>query len=92
MRKLNKIKGPPTKFKNVSINHDMIPEERLKERQLHLKTKKLNNQIQSDDSKNRFYVLRGPIWDRKIVTRIKQKINESSNSESLVFKCRCSHN
>ena len=54
MRNLNKIKGPPTKFKNVSINYDMTPEERSKERQLHLKTKKLNNEIQSDDSKNSF--------------------------------------
>ena len=73
MRNLNKIKGPPTKFKNVSINYDMTPEERSKERQLHQKTKKLNNEIQSDDSKNRFYVLRGSIWDRKIVKRIKQR-------------------
>ena len=41
----------------------MKPEERLKERQLHLKTKELNNEIQNDDLKNRFYVVRGPIWD-----------------------------
>ena len=73
MRSLNKLKGASTKFKNVSIKHDMTPEERLKERQLHLKTKELNNEIQSDDSKNGFYVVRGPIWDRKIVDVIKQR-------------------
>ena len=32
IRHLNKLKGAPTKFKNVSIKHDMTPEERLKER------------------------------------------------------------
>ena len=73
MRSLNKLKGASTKFKNVSIKHDMTPEDRLKERQLHLKTKELNNEIQSDDSKNGFYVVRGPIWDRKIVDVIKQR-------------------
>ena len=73
MRSLNKLKGASTKFKNVSIKHDMTPEERLKERQLHLKTKELNNEIQSDDSKNGFDVVRGPIWDRKIVDVIKQR-------------------
>ena len=73
MRNLNKFKGAQTKFKNVSIKHDMTPEERSKERQLHLKTKELNNEIQSDDSKNGFYVVRGPIWDRKIVDVIKQR-------------------
>ena len=61
MRNLNKLKGAPTKFKNVSIKHDMTPEERLKERLLLLKTKELNNEIQNDDSKNGFYVVRGPI-------------------------------
>ena len=50
MRNLNKLKDAPTKFNNVSIKHDMTPEERSKERQLHLKTKELNNKIQSDDS------------------------------------------
>ena len=53
MRNLNKLKGAPTKLKNVSIKHDMTPEGRSKERQLHLKTKELNPEIQSDDSKNR---------------------------------------
>ena len=61
MRNLNKFKGAQTKFKNVSIKHDMTPEERSKERQLHLKTKELNNEIQSDDTKNGFHVVRGPI-------------------------------
>ena len=61
MRSLNKLKGASTKFKNVSIKHDMTPEDRLKERQLHLKTKELNNEIQSDDTKNGFHVVRGPI-------------------------------
>ena len=56
MRNLNKLKGAPTNFKNVSIKHDMTPGERLKERQLHLKTK-LITEIQNDDSKNRFYVV-----------------------------------
>ena len=71
MRNLNNLKGAPTKFKNVSIKHDMTPEERLKERQLHLKTKELNNEIQSDDPKNEFYVVRGCKWDRNIVKVIK---------------------
>ena len=31
MRNLNKLKGVPTKLKNVSTKHDMTPEERLKE-------------------------------------------------------------
>ena len=73
MRNLNKLKDVPTKFKKVSIKHDMKPEERSKERQLHLKTKELNNEIQNDDSKNIFYVVRGLIWDRKIVKVIKQR-------------------
>ena len=34
IRNLNKLKGAPTKFKNVSIKHDMTPKERLKERKL----------------------------------------------------------
>ena len=71
MRNLNNLKGAPTKFKNVSIKHDMTPEERLKERQLHLKTKELNNEIQSDDPKNEFYVVTGCKWDRNIVKVIK---------------------
>ena len=73
MKNLNKLKGAPTKFKNACIKHDMTPEERLKDRQLHLKTKELNSEIQNDDSKNGFYMVRGPIWDRKIVKVIKQE-------------------
>ena len=61
MRNLNKLKGAPTKFRKVSIKQDMTPEEILKERQLYLKTKELNNEIQNDDSKNGFYVVRGLI-------------------------------
>ena len=45
----------------------MTPEGRSKEGQLHLRTKELNNEIQNDDLKNGFHVVRGPIWDRKIV-------------------------
>ena len=45
MRNLNKLKGAPTEFKNVSIKHDMTPKERSKERQLYLKTKELNLEI-----------------------------------------------
>ena len=56
MRNLNKLKGAPTNLKNVSIKYDMTPGERSKERQLHPKTK-LNNEIQNDDSKSRFYVV-----------------------------------
>ena len=43
----------------------MTPEERTKERKFNLKTKELkelNNEIQND-SKNKFYVVRGPKWD-----------------------------
>ena len=64
---LNKFKGAPTKLKNSSIKYDMTPEERTKERKFHLKTKELNNEIQNDDSKNKFYVVRGPKWDWKVV-------------------------
>ena len=39
VKNLDKLKGAPTKLKNVCIKHDMTPEERLKERQLHLKLK-----------------------------------------------------
>ena len=45
MRNLNKLKGAPTEFKNVSIKHDMTPKERSKERQLYQKTKELNLEI-----------------------------------------------
>ena len=54
IRNLNKLKGASTKFKNVSIKHDKTQEERSKERQLHLKPKELNNEIENDDSKNKF--------------------------------------
>ena len=39
VKNLDKLKGAPTKLKNVCIKHDMTPEERSKERQLHLKLK-----------------------------------------------------
>ena len=51
----------------------MIPEQRSKQRQLHLKTKELNNEIQNVDSKNGFYVVKGLILNRKIVKLIKQR-------------------
>ena len=48
----------------------MTPAERTKVRQLHLKTKELNNGIKNGDSKNKFYVVRGqPKWDREIVKK-----------------------
>ena len=39
----------------------MTLEERLEERQLHLRIKELNNKIRIDDFKNGFYVVKGPI-------------------------------
>ena len=51
----------------------MTPENRSKEGQLYLKTKELNNEMQNDDSKSRFYVVRRPMRDRKIVKVIKQR-------------------
>ena len=53
----------------------MTPEERSKERKFHLKTKELNNEIQNDDSKKTFYIVRGAIWGRKIL-KVKKKENK----------------
>ena len=83
MRNLNKLKGAPTKFNNVSIKHDMTPEERSKERQLHLKTKELNNKIQSDDSQNGFCSERTHMGQKNSESDKTKKINESSNSKQL---------
>ena len=40
---------------------------------MRLKTKELYNEIQNNDSKKEFYVVREPIWDRQIVKVVKQR-------------------
>ena len=42
-----------------------MPDERSREKVLYLKAKDLHDS--SYPSKNEFYVLRGPVWDTKIV-------------------------
>ena len=49
----------------------MTPDEKSREKELYLKAKGLNNDS-SNPSKNEFYVVRGPVWDRKIV-QVKKK-------------------
>ena len=47
---------------------------------LYLKAKDLNNES-SNPSKNELYVVRGPMWDRKIV-KVKKRENGITNMEN----------
>ena len=60
MHHLSKLKNAPSEFNNISIKHDMTPDERSREKVLYLKAKDLNNES-SNPSKNQFYVVRGPV-------------------------------
>ena len=79
MHHLSKLKNAPSEFKN-SIKHDMMPDERSKEKELYFKAKDLNNDS-SNPSKNEIYVVRGPVCDRKIVKR-KKRGNQITNIEN----------
>ena len=80
MHHLSKLKNAPSEFNNISIKHDMTPDERSREKELYLKAKDLNNES-SNPSKNEFYVVRGPVWDRKIV-KVKKRENRITNMEN----------
>ena len=59
-----------------------------KEKKLYLKAKDLNNNS-SNLPKNEFYVVRGPVWDRKIVKVKKGKIQLrtwKTTIKNLVYK------
>ena len=58
----------------------MTPDERSREKELYLKAKDLNNES-SNPSKNEFYVVRGPVWDRKTV-KVKKRENRITNMEN----------
>ena len=73
MHHLSKLKNAPSEFSNISINHNMTPDERSREKKYYLKAKDLNNNS-SNLSKNEFYVVRGSVWGRKIVKVKKGKI------------------
>ena len=79
MHHLSKLKNAPSEFNNISIKHDMTPDERSREKELYLKAKDLNNDS-SNPSKNEFYVARGPVWDRKMVKVMKRE-NRITNME-----------
>ena len=86
MHHLNKLKNAPSEFNRISIKHDMMPNERSKEKELYLKAKNLNNDS-SNSSKNKFYVVIGPVWDRKILkVNKKGKSNYEDGIENLVHK------
>ena len=64
MKNLNKLKNPPDQFKNLSIKHDMLEDERKNERLLQdIANEK--NKSSNKDSENFVFVVRGPFWDRK---------------------------
>ena len=77
---LSKLKNAPSEFNNISIKHDMTPDERSREKGLYLKAKYLNNESRNP-SKNEFYVVRGSVWKRKIV-EVKKRENRITNMES----------
>ena len=43
MHHLSKLKNAPSEFSNISINHNMTPGERSREKKFYLKAKELNN-------------------------------------------------
>ena len=49
----------------------MTLDERSREKELYVKAKDLNN-YSSNPSKNEFYVVRGSVWDKKVV-KVKKK-------------------
>ena len=79
MYHLSKLKNAPSEFNNISTKRDMTPDERSREKELYLKAKDLNNDS-SNPSKNEFYVVRGPVRDRKIV-KVKKRENQITNME-----------
>ena len=74
MGNLKKLKNAPTHFKNISVKHNMSLDERKIEKELYSKAKDMNTKNHTQ-SKNEFFVIRVPIWNRKIVkVKKKQKI------------------
>ena len=51
-----------------------------------LQTKDLNNKNKNDDLKNGFYVVRGPIWDKKNIESDKTKKTSNSTSSTRQIK------
>ena len=58
----------------------MILDERSREEELYLKARDINNDS-SKPSKNKFYVVKGYVWDRKIV-KVKKRENPITNMEN----------
>ena len=75
MKNLNKLKNPPDQFKNLSSKHDMTDDERKDER-LPQDIANEKNTSSNKDSKNFVFVVRGLLWDRKVV-KLKQKTNQN---------------
>ena len=65
-----------------------------REKELHLKGKDLNNDS-SNPSENEFYVVRGPVWDRKIAKLFTDTVPQevtacelvTNNGNSLIIAC-----
>ena len=74
MGNLKKLKNAPTNFKNISVKHDMSLDERKIEKELYSKAKDMNTKNHTQ-SKNEYFVIRGLLWNRKIVkVKKRQKI------------------
>jgi TolB-like protein len=56
-------------FHNISVKHDMTPDEREKEKVLRSKTKEMNEVC---EEKNVKYVVRGPPWEREITKMLRK--------------------
>ena len=54
MHHLSKLKNAPSEFNNISIKHDMTPDERSREKELYLKAKDLNNDSSYPQKKTSF--------------------------------------
>ena len=56
-----------------------------------LQTKDRNNKIKNDNLKNGFYVVRGPIWNKKYIESEKTKKINNSTSSTQQLKVRDSN-
>ena len=63
----------PSEFKNISVKYDMTPEEREHEKSLR-KEASAKNLIENTPAKNYRYVVRGPPWNLRIISRQKPPI------------------
>lgn len=76
-RNLYKLKNS-TKYKNTRLNHDMTQNEKEMTAQLYKEADQMNKDIADNDGtteeeKNFVYRVRGPPWDRKIVSVPRRK-------------------